>query len=80
MTWLLSRTACSGDRSISCTVCSSSWYAFSARCILRTGSIRAGPRARGVLGTEGGHGHPGGSRPHLRAQAAASFLSISAIS
>lgn len=34
MTWLLSRTACSGDRSISCTVRSSSWYAFRAKCIL----------------------------------------------
>lgn len=35
MTWLLSRTACSGERSISCTVRSSSWYAFRAKCILR---------------------------------------------
>lgn len=77
MTWLLSRTAGSGDRSISCTVRSSSWYALKAKCILGTGGVRAGP---GPAPGGGSQALRGGPRLHLRAQVAASFLSMSAIS
>lgn len=81
MTWLLWRTAGSGQRSISCSVRSSSWYARRARCILRADGRRQGTARRPGLGrgsqAPGGGGVPG---THLRAQVTASFLSISAIS